>query len=109
LDSYQNIRKELWCLQATQNSSSNYGDLNFHSDSYEWLVVNKESERAQYKGTGTINGSGQYKFMIWATDNGSGSDTFRIKICNALDEDEVIYDNGSDQTIGGGQISVIVK
>ena len=85
------------------------GDLNFHSDSYEWLVVNKESKRAQYKGTGTINGSGQYKFMIWATDNGSGSDTFRIKICNALDEDEVIYDNGSDQTIGGGQISVIVK
>ncbi|MBW8381739.1 MAG: InlB B-repeat-containing protein, partial [Youngiibacter sp.] len=85
------------------------GDLNFHSDSYEWLVVNKESKRAQYKGTGTINGSGQYKFMIWATDNGSGSDTFRIKIWNAMDEDEVIYDNGSDQTIGGGQISVIVK
>ena len=85
------------------------GDLNFHSDSYEWLVVNKESERAQYKGTGTINGSGQYKFMIWATDNGSGNDTFRIKIWNALNEDEVIYDNGSDQTIGGGQISVIVK
>jgi hypothetical protein len=85
------------------------GDLNFHSDSYEWLVVNKESERAQYKGTGTINGSGQYKFMIWVTDNGSGNDTFRIKIWNALNEDEVIYDNGSDQTIGGGQISVIVK
>jgi uncharacterized repeat protein (TIGR02543 family) len=85
------------------------GDLNFHSDSYEWLVVNKESKRAQYKGTGTINGSGQYKFMIWATDNGSGSDTFRIKIWDVLDEDEVIYDNGSDQTIGGGQISVIVK
>jgi uncharacterized repeat protein (TIGR02543 family) len=85
------------------------GNLNFHSDSYEWLVVNKESKRAQYKGTGTINGAGQYKFMIWATDHGSGSDTFRIKIWNALDEDEVIYDNGSDQTIGGGQISVIVK
>lgn len=85
------------------------GALNFHSDSYDWLVVNKESKRAQYKGTGTINGSGQYKFMIWATDNLKGSDTFRIKIWNALNEDEVIYDNGSEQVIGGGQIAVIVK
>jgi hypothetical protein len=32
------------------------GDLNFHSSSYEWLVVS--GTRAQYKGVGTINGAG---------------------------------------------------
>lgn len=85
------------------------GSLNFHSNSYEWLVVNKDSKRAQYKGTGTINGSGSYKFMIWASDNGSSGDSFRIKIWNAVNEDELIYDNGSEQVIGGGQIAVIVK
>lgn len=85
------------------------GNLNFHSDSYEWLVVNKESTRAQYKGVGTVNGTGQYKFMIWATDNGAFGDSFRIKIWNAIDENDIIYDNGSEQVISGGQISVVVK
>jgi hypothetical protein len=30
-------------------------DLNFHSDSYDWLVVNQGGTNAQYKGSGTIN------------------------------------------------------
>ena len=30
------------------------GDLNFHSQSYEWLVI--AHHRAQYQGTGTIDG-----------------------------------------------------
>jgi hypothetical protein len=52
------------------------GDLNFHSSSYDWLVVAGQ-DRAKYKGTGTINGSGNYGFMLTAKD--SSPDTFRIR------------------------------
>ncbi len=52
------------------------GDLNFHSTSYEWLVV--AGNKAQFKGEGTINGQGSYKFMISADDD--NPDTFRIQI-----------------------------
>jgi hypothetical protein len=41
-------------------------DLNFHSDSYDWLVI--AGHKAKYKGTGTINGEGNYGFMLSATD-----------------------------------------
>ena len=45
------------------------GDLNFHSDSYQWLVVTQDGTNAQFKGSGTINGdldqNGEsYNFMI---------------------------------------------
>ena len=85
------------------------GDLNFHSDSYDWLVI--AGDKAKYKGTGTINGAGEYGFMLTATD--SDTDLFRIKIQDKSN-DEVIYDNkmDSDDTeydgteLGGGQIIV---
>ena len=87
------------------------GDLNFKSTSYEWLVVNKAGMRAQYKGVGTINGAGPYKFMLWATDG--APDTFRIKIYTESETGEtVVYDNGVndlEQTIGGGSIVVHTK
>ena len=81
------------------------GNLNFHSSSYEWLVVTG-SDYARFKGIGTINGSGEYIFMVWAGDN--NPDTFRIRI---WEEDELgvetdVYDNGFDQTIGGGSIKI---
>ena len=41
-------------------------DLNFHSESYDWLVV--AGSQAKYKGTGTINGEGNYGFMLSAVD-----------------------------------------
>jgi hypothetical protein len=84
------------------------GDLNFHSSSYDWLVVTG-SDYARFKGMGTINGSGEYQFMLWAGDGGKDTDdTFRIKI---WEEDEsglenVVYDNGMDQAIAGGSIVV---
>jgi len=59
--------------------------------------------KAQFKGIGTINGQGTYKFMIFA-DDGS-PDTFRIKIWDALTE-VVIYDNGAQQPLGGGSIVI---
>jgi PKD repeat protein len=79
-------------------------DLNFHSSSYDWLVVTG-SNYARFKGLGTINGEGVYKFMLWAGDD--SPDTFRIKIWSE-DEigEEIIYDNGLDQPIGGGSIVV---
>ena len=81
------------------------GDINFHSIDYEWLVVNKNDSRAQFKGTGTINNEGIYKFMLWAGDN--EPDTFRIKIWYEENGSEVVvYDNGMEQAIAGGNIVV---
>ena len=80
------------------------GDLNFHSSSYDWLVVNQNDSNAQFKGSGTINGEGDYKFMLWAGDN--DPDTFRIKIWEENGGEVVVYDNGSQQPIGGGSIVV---
>jgi len=81
------------------------GDLNFHSTGYEWLVVTG-SNYAKFKGEGTINGAGSYKFQIWAGD--SAPDTFRIKIWteDASGAETIEYDNGMDQEIGGGSIIV---
>jgi hypothetical protein len=84
------------------------GDLNFHSTSYQWLVVTG-GDYARYKGEGTINGAmaptGEpFKFMIWAGDD--DPDTFRIRIWYEDGEELVIYDNGFDQPLSGGEIVV---
>ena len=92
------------------------GDLNFHSTVYEWLVI--AGARAQYKGSGTINGYGNYGFLLTAIDGevngGGGIDKFRIKIWNKA-PNFIVYDNapGSDdinasntQAIGGGSIVI---
>jgi predicted GH43/DUF377 family glycosyl hydrolase len=90
-------------------------DLNFKSTSYEWLVI--AGARAKYKGSGTINGSGDYGFMLTAIDGqiggGGGVDMFRIKIWEEAN-DSIIYDNkhgapdtGDDATeLGGGSIVI---
>jgi hypothetical protein len=86
----------------------NAGGLNFHSSSYDWLVVTG-SDYAKFKGAGTIKDvPGEFKFMIWARDNGNAGDTFTIKI---WDEDElgnetIVYENPQDQVIEGGSIIV---
>ena len=89
------------------------GGLNFHSSSYDWLVI--AGAKAMYKGTGTINGTGSYTFQLNAIDGqvigGGGVDKFRIKI---KDAGGVIYDNqplagdNDDPTtaIGGGSIKI---
>jgi len=83
------------------------GNLNFHSTSYDWLVVTGNNY-ARFKGSGTINGTGSYTFMLWAGDD--DPDTFRIKIWYEDGGTEVIvYDNGPEQTIVGGSIVVHTK
>jgi hypothetical protein len=89
------------------------GGLKFKATSYEWLVV--AGSKAKYKGEGTINGGGQYGFMLTAIDGDShkGSDAFRIKIWDAV-TGEVVYDNkigsadDSDAAtkLGGGSIVI---
>jgi hypothetical protein len=79
-------------------------DLNFHSSSYSFLAITGGSF-AKFKGTGTINGSGDYNFMVWAGDN--EPDTMRIRIWEEVASVEtVVYDNGFNQPIGAGNISI---
>ncbi len=80
------------------------GSLDFESTSYQWLVVNQGGANAQFKGTGTINGTGSYTFMIWAKDG--KPDTFRIQITDNSNGGATVYDNGVNQTIGGGSIVI---
>jgi hypothetical protein len=100
-------------------------DLNFHSNAYEWLVI--AGSKAQYKGIGSINGEGEYKFLLQAIDaaeHGSFEiDRFRIRIWQEAQEvaedgtivevEDVIYDNGLGDDvenapieIGGGSIVI---
>jgi hypothetical protein len=72
---------------------------------------------AKFKGVGTINGEGEFGFMLTASDGqingGGGVDKFRIKIWD-LATGEIIYDNqmGEDDDsntgteIGGGSIVI---
>jgi hypothetical protein len=72
---------------------------------FTWLVVNQGDSNAQFKGEGTINNTGSYKFMLWAGDK--DPDTFRIKIWEDVGGiEDVVYDNGTDQEIEGGQIVI---
>lgn len=67
----------------------------FKSTNYDWLVV--AGSKAQYKGTGTINGSGNYGFLLTALDgnleNRVTPDLFRIKIWDKNNGDAIVYDN----------------
>jgi hypothetical protein len=70
------------------------GNFNFHSEAYTWLVVS--GYKAQYKGTGSVNGVSGYDFTLTAYDgdvaNGGGVDKFRIRITKT-NGGNVIFDN----------------
>ena len=71
--------------------------LDFHSDDINWLVV--AGSNAKFKGTGTINGLGNYGFMVTAFDadvnvnDAKDDDKFRIKIWDKNNADALVYDN----------------
>jgi PKD repeat protein len=88
-------------------------NLNFHATSYDWLVIT--TNQAQYQGSGTINGAGNYGFFVTALDNGGhGSDLLRLKIWDKNNGNAVVYDTqpGAPTTaapttaLGGGHIQV---
>ena len=96
--------------------------LRFVSGDYDWMVVT--GARAQYQGTGTINGQGRYRFVLTAVDGArlaaGPADRFRIRIWSRDERNErdvVVYDNqvddGADGTpaegteIGGGSIAIL--
>jgi hypothetical protein len=87
--------------------------FNFKSTVYEWLVISGTT-KAQYKGSGTVNGTGNYGFLLTAWD--TNPDRFRIKIWDKT-TNVVVYDNrlgvppddvdtADPQEIGGGSIVV---
>ncbi|MES2306634.1 MAG: right-handed parallel beta-helix repeat-containing protein [Gemmatimonadota bacterium] len=93
----------------------NAANLNFKGTVMEWLVVS--GAKAQYKGSGTVNNAGDYRFMLTAIDGsapgGGGADKFRIRIWNNLGGG-LVYDNqlnapdSADPTtlLGGGSIII---
>jgi hypothetical protein len=91
------------------------GKFTFKSSNYEWLVIS--GARAQFKGSGTIGGSGDYGFLLTAIDGqttgGGGTDRFRIKIWDKT-SGQIIYDtdigaadSGTPAAVlGGGSIAI---
>src|SRR5207249_3392345 len=97
------------------------GNINFHSSSYTATSLVISGPMAQYKGTGTINGTGSYSFIVTARDGdvsgGGGIDGFRIKITTVVNgTDVVVYDNrpaatndlttANTQNLDGGSINI---
>ncbi|MGN6341913.1 MAG: beta strand repeat-containing protein [Ginsengibacter sp.] len=94
------------------------GNLNFKSTNYATGSLVIAGAKAIFQGTGTINGTGTYNFMISAIDGsisgGGGVDKFRIKIWTNADGSGVIYDNNKDSAnnavpstvLGGGSIVI---
>ena len=91
------------------------GNLNFKSTDYEWLVIS--GAKAQFKGTGAINGTGNYGFILSAIDEALTPSTlidlFRIKIWEissgaiVYDNNYGVDDNGDPTTaIAGGSIVI---
>jgi hypothetical protein len=92
------------------------GNLNFSSTDFQWLVV-QGGNTAQFKGTGAINRTGKYNFIVTAMDGDNFGnkkpDSFRMKITDFV-TGAVIYDNqmGKDDsgtfttTLGGGSIVI---
>ncbi|MDH3745587.1 MAG: hypothetical protein OES47_10865, partial [Acidobacteriota bacterium] len=91
-------------------------DLLFKSTDYDWLVI--AGHTAKFKGSGTINGLGNYGFLLSAIDEkltpSTDVDLFRIKIWDKDAADMVVYDNlmgGADDDdpatpLGGGSIVI---
>ena len=75
-------------------------DMDFRSRECQWLVAT--GPNVQFRGRGTINGSGDYKFILAAIDGSisgdGGVDGFRIKIweeqtIQGVVQDLIVYDN----------------
>jgi ELWxxDGT repeat protein len=86
-------------------------NLNFKWTDFDWLVV--AGDQARLRGSGTINGRGDYAFLLTAIDGGrTAPDQLRIRIWDQ-DTGATLYDNGMGKPddapgatapLGGGSI-----
>jgi len=84
--------------QSTPSGNTQFnfkvGNFKFKSAVYDWMVI--ANHKTTYKGSGTINGLGDYGFMITAIDENltpsTEVDLFRIRIWDKT-TGAVIYDN----------------
>ncbi len=84
------------------------GNLYFHSSTYDWLVVT--ASMGQFTGRGTINGKGDYGFVLSAIDGsravGGGPDKLRMRIWRRSDG-QPIYDNQHGAPDGDAPITAL--
>jgi hypothetical protein len=99
-------------------------EFDLHLPGFRFNALNFESQtvsgaKAQFRGTGTVNGAGSYGFVLTTTDGdqiGGVPDTFRIRIWNKS-TGATVYDNemGSPDTadpatpVGSGSSIVIAR
>jgi hypothetical protein len=108
-------QKSTHVLKGNTEFHFKVADLNFHSTSYDWLVV--AGKQAKFEGSGKINNQGDYGFILSAKDGdlqgGDGIDRFRIKIWDKA-TNTIIYDSqmgasdnaGPTTELGGGSIVI---
>ena len=88
-------------------------DLNFRSSSYEDMRLVIAGAKANFKGQGIINGTGNYGFMVSAIDGqitrGGGIDKFRIKIWDLNHEGTIVYDNNITDTDENAQPATAIE
>ncbi|MBS4063225.1 MAG: T9SS type A sorting domain-containing protein, partial [Chitinophagaceae bacterium] len=94
------------------------GSFNFKSTIHDAGTLVIAGSKATYRGTGTVNGSGNYGFLVTGIDGqvtgGGGYDKFRIKVWDKNNGNAVVYDNdmGLDENgipstaIAGGSIVI---
>jgi hypothetical protein len=90
------------------------GNLNLHSNEFDWLVVS--GARAQFRGTGSVNGVDGYRFTVTVIDCDliieGGSDRFRMRIW--APGGGLVYDNqmgaadGDDPSTAITQGSIVI-
>ncbi|ALI98331.1 T9SS type A sorting domain-containing protein [Rufibacter tibetensis] len=85
-------------------------NMNFESTAQEWLTVS--GSLAQYQGSGKINGTGNYGYLVMAVDgDGKGNDKgdrLRVKIWDKR-TGFMVYDNEREGTAGGAPSTAITQ
>lgn len=79
--------------------SMNFNAANFEFNATSLTVLVTANNKATLRGTGTVNGSGSYTFMVTGLDGGSGDDFVRFQIKDS--SNNVVYDSqpGAADTI----------
>jgi hypothetical protein len=111
-----NSRYKSGTTTPTGQTAFQLAGLDLESTSYQWMTIS--GNRMQFQGTGTVNGTGAYNFMVTAIDGDmggpqNGTDYVRVKIWDPS-TGAVIYDsqpgapNASNPTtpLGGGNVMI---